>query len=136
MDVEEDRRQRVVRVPPGPTQHEIDEHLPLHVKFRAWCPVCVKAAGAHDPRTSHADETTGITLKSRLLFHRVHRGDNDGVDTCEAEASDMIKVLVLYDHHLKAIHATQVMQKEPLEEVTGWVLQRLDVEGTRAARSL
>ena len=90
--------------------------------------MCVKAAGAHDPRTSHADETTGITLSLDYCFTASTGGENDVVDACEAE-SDVIKVLVLYDHHMKAVHATQVKQKGPLEEVTEWVLQRLDFAG-------
>ena len=34
------------------------------MEFRAWFAVCVEAAGAQDPRTSHAEETTGIPAET------------------------------------------------------------------------
>ena len=47
-DVEVIRKPTVGRNPRTPTQKEIEDHLPLHLKYPSWCPICVAAGGTHD----------------------------------------------------------------------------------------
>ena len=35
----------IARTPKAPTQKQLDEHYPLHLKFEEWCPDCVRGAG-------------------------------------------------------------------------------------------
>ena len=58
------RRARPGKVPKTPTQAELSEHLPLHINYRDWCPVCVKGAGIHDQRrrTQQEEEKFGTTI--------------------------------------------------------------------------
>ena len=39
---EEGLKPKMVNVGYSPTQKEIDEHMPLHLPYRAWCAHCVK----------------------------------------------------------------------------------------------
>ena len=38
-----ERRPKIGRRPYTPTKAEVDEHNPLHVHYRTWCPHCVAA---------------------------------------------------------------------------------------------
>ena len=46
---EETRNPRPAARPIGPTKAQIDEHYPLHLHYRSWCPDCVwgKAHAKH-----------------------------------------------------------------------------------------
>lgn len=45
MEVRRHRKSLVLR---APTREEVMSHLPLHLPFRSWCPVCVQAAGVQN----------------------------------------------------------------------------------------
>ena len=45
---EEVRKAKARRVPSTPTQAEVEEHLPLHMPYRDWCPFCVAAEGTQN----------------------------------------------------------------------------------------
>ena len=45
MGVKEAKDAMIMRRPYTPTQREIDEHMPLHLPYRAWCPHCVAGRG-------------------------------------------------------------------------------------------
>ena len=38
-----------IRKPEEPTQREFEEHMVLHLPFRAWCPHCVKGRAKSEP---------------------------------------------------------------------------------------
>ena len=43
-------KKKTLRKPEEPAQREFEEHMVLHIPFRAWCPHCVKGrakAGPH-----------------------------------------------------------------------------------------
>ena len=42
---EETRRPQIARRPNAPTKADIEEHLPLHLENRSWCPHCVAGKG-------------------------------------------------------------------------------------------
>ena len=37
----ESRKPNIARRPYTPSKAEVDEHLPLHLEYRSWCPHCV-----------------------------------------------------------------------------------------------
>ena len=64
-EVEEVRKPKVGRIPTAPTKRELEEHLPLHMPYKAWCPVCVAGEGIHNQsRQTKEDEKEriGITV--------------------------------------------------------------------------
>ena len=44
-DDEETRNPKPAPRPVGPTKAQIDEHYPLHLNYRSWCPDCVWGKG-------------------------------------------------------------------------------------------
>ena len=44
-DVQDVKPAVQMKRPYTPTQQEIDEHMPLHLPYRAWCPHCVAGKG-------------------------------------------------------------------------------------------
>ena len=57
-DLDEARKAAVMRRPYTPTQKEIEDHLPLHLPYRSWCPHCVagKGVGGHHKRGTSRTE--------------------------------------------------------------------------------
>ena len=49
MDTGEARDMKKVREPGAPTQKEWEEHMILHMPFRAWCPHCVRGRATDEP---------------------------------------------------------------------------------------
>ena len=59
------------RIPRTPTQKEVEEHEPLHVDYKDWCPICVAGEGNHDHHRKIHDEdpeARGITLSMDYCF--------------------------------------------------------------------
>ena len=38
-ETKEVRKPKAGRIPEAPTKRELEEHLPLHMPYKAWCPV-------------------------------------------------------------------------------------------------
>ena len=54
---EEATRVKVPRVPPTPTQAEVQEHtLSGHAAYRSWCPHCVRGRGTNNHHATVAKE--------------------------------------------------------------------------------
>ena len=53
----ETRKQKPGNIPRSPTQKDLEEHLPLHIQFRDWCPICVQARSVSDPHFSGVDRS-------------------------------------------------------------------------------
>ena len=95
-ETKEVRKPKVGRIPAAPTKRELEEHLPLHMPYKAWCPVCVAGEGIHNQsRRIKEDEKEriGVTISMDYCFLT-----NDG----EAETDP--KVLILHDR-LEALWA-------------------------------
>ena len=102
---------RYKRGPAEPTQKEIDEHEPLHIPFRSWCPECV-AGGAK--ATPHV-KTTGDDVKSVPCIHLDYwfmREDRGG---------DSVPVIVIKDDDTKAYGAHVVTVKGSVD----WVAEKV-----------
>ena len=41
------RKPKIGRIPKAPTKRELEEHLPLHMPYKSWCPICVSGEGLH-----------------------------------------------------------------------------------------
>ena len=65
IESEESRKPRVARRPNTPTRAEVEEHLPLHIEYRSWCPHCVAGRGVsdqHRTNTGEKSEDLGATV--------------------------------------------------------------------------
>ena len=102
---------RYKRGPSEPTQKEIDEHEPLHIPFRSWCPECV-AGGAK--ATPHV-KATGDEEKSVPCIHLDYwfmREDRGG---------ESVPVIVIKDDDTKAYGAHVVTVKGSVD----WVAEKV-----------
>ena len=91
------RQPRVTRAPASPTQMEMDEHYPLHIKFKSWCKDCVAGQDISDHHKAVADGhggCLGITVSMDYCFM-----------TDEEKLEDTPAVLVIYDSKSKGIWA-------------------------------
>ena len=124
--VVEVRQHRPGKVPRAPTQRELDEHLPLHVQYRDWCPICVKAAGVHDQhrRQQEKEESIGVTVSLDYCFFGIDAGEEE-----EEQQPGSVKTLVMHDDSLDILWAAQVKQKGVSDEVVAWVLNKLEEAG-------
>ena len=53
------------RRPEEPTQREFEEHMALHMPFRAWCPHCVKGRAKSEPHRVAKDREEGTARKDK-----------------------------------------------------------------------
>ena len=42
---EETRKPQIARRPNAPSKADLEEHFPLHLEYRSWCPHCVAGKG-------------------------------------------------------------------------------------------
>ena len=106
---EEFRKPKVGRIPTAPTKRELAEHLPLHVPYKAWCPICVAGEGIHNQArksTESKEDKLGVTISMDYCFL-----------TTEGEAETDPKVLVMHDDRLDAVWALSVKAKGPSPEI-------------------
>ena len=45
---EESRKPNIARRPPTPSKADVEEHLPLYLEYRSWCPHCIAGKGISD----------------------------------------------------------------------------------------
>ena len=99
---DETRIPRVRRRPVVPTKAEIEEHFPLHLHFRSWCPDCNagKARLAQHRVESDKRERLGVTLSADYAL----------MGSEEAEEG-MQPILFMYDDDKDAFWALGVSKK-------------------------
>ena len=127
-EVEEDIRQpRVGRRPMAPTKAEVEEHLPLHLKYRSWCEHCWSGKGRQAPHIiePHDRDKLGITLSADYAFL-----------TPEDKEEHTKPSLVMYHDDKDAFWAIGVERKGASEPIVKYVKGYLTCQGTRARRSL
>ena len=91
------RKPKVGRIPTTPTKRELDEHMPLHMPYKAWCPICVAGEGIHNQaRATRPEEAEriGVTISLDYCFL-----------TSEGEAEEDPKVLIMHDDRLETLWA-------------------------------
>ena len=117
--------------PIAPTKAQLEEHLPLHLHYRSWCPQCVFGKG-HS--THHRRGEGGLrdepTIHLDYCFFSSKTADLDD----EEETDGSVKVLVMYDDHLDALWALRVAKKGALPEVVKWCCEKLEDCGYNGVR--
>lgn len=94
----------------------------MHMPYRLWCSVCVRAAGNHDPRRSHGQQEALGTIVSMDSCFFGSVGDEN------VEEDNMKIVLIIHDDTVDAIR-TMKSRTGVREEVVDWVLQKLEFAG-------
>ena len=124
-DEVEMRRPRVQKRPTAPTKQEIEDHMPLHLPPRDWCPHCVSGHGiAHQHRRQAGDtEILGTTISMDYAF-LIPEEKEDGI----------CPVLIMYDNIKEAFWALAVEEKGVSEIVVNWARDRLDDAGYRGVQ--
>ena len=118
---EETRKPIVGRVPKTPTKKELEEHLPLHIEYRDWCPHCVAGkATSRQHRTirDEGDEKMGITISLDYCFM-----------TPEEQEDDMRPILAAHDNSNGAIWAVAVDKKGVSVMAVRWLTGKLEEAG-------
>ena len=115
------RKAAVMNRPYTPTQMEIEEHMPLHIPYRSWCPHCVAGKGVSGHhRHGEKDDRIGVTISFDYCF------------MSSAERSDSCcSVLIMFDNVLETIWALPVTTKGPNKAVVDWCVSKLDEAGYR-----
>ena len=118
---EETRKPQIARRPNAPTKAEIEEHLPLHLEYRSWCPHCVAGKGISNQHRQNLDGHSG------------ELGPTVSLDYCfmtaDEEEEDMRAILVGYDHQKSGFWALPVERKGAQEEVVKWIVDKIDEAG-------
>ena len=120
------RRPRVPRSPLAPTKADVDEHMPLHVDFRSWCPHCVAGKGIshHHTVTQESDaEKMGVTVSVDYAFW-----------VAEEVEDDMCPILVAYENTTKAIWAIAVDEKGADHVAVNWLADKFEHYGYSGTR--
>ena len=115
-----ERPPRVGRRPDTPTKKEIEDHFPLHVHFRAWCPHCQAGKStSKQHRQSGEDEVLGPCVSLDYAF----KYDDDKEEAVSP-------VLVAVDKGTGAIWALEVDKKGVSDGVGAkWLVDKLNVAG-------
>ena len=117
------RKPKIGRIPKAPTKRGLEEHLPLHMPYKSWCPICVSGEGIHNQSrraTEEERERLGTTISLDYCYL-----------TTEGESEEDPKVLVMHDDQLETLWALGVKQKGVTPEVVSWIVQKLDEAGYR-----
>ena len=120
-EVEEVRKPKIGRIPKAPTKRELEEHLPLHIPYKAWCPICVSGEGIHNQARKTVEgegDRLGVTISFDYCFL-----------TSEGEADEDPKILIMHDDKLETLWALGVQQKGVTIEVVTWIMQKLEEAG-------
>ena len=114
---EEARKPRVARRPQTPTQNDLDEHLPLHLHYRSWCPDCVAGRGTQAPHLTTGDEEdNGATVHMDYAFQSQKDKDEDANP-----------ILVAYEEVTKMFWALAVTHKGVQQGPIKFLVDRLGV---------
>ena len=120
------RKPRVPRSPLAPTKAEVEEHMPLHVDFRSWCPHCVAGKGISHQHTATHDgdmEKIGVTVSMDYCFW-----------VAEEVEDDMCPILVAYENVTKAMWVIAVEEKGADHVAVNWLADKLEHYGYSGTR--
>ena len=120
----ETRQPRIATRPIAPTKKEREEHLPLHITYRSWCPHCVAGKGNANKHMAAAEDADKLGMTWHMDY--AFMGD-------EAEEG-MIPTLVEFDEHTGAIWAMPVTAKGPTAEAVKWSLDKMEDSGYRSQK--
>ena len=98
---------RILRKPQEPTQKEFEEHMVLHLPFRAWCPHCVKGRAKAGPHRESRSEATVPTIAMDYCYMK---SQEDNRNREEREIRGM-PIFVIKDTMTGYINANVVPRK-------------------------
>ena len=88
---------RYCRKPEAPSQKEWEDHMALHVPFRAWCPHCVTGQAVDEPhKRGHGEEEEAIPVVSIDYMWMKSKGDTKGTEEEDTKNRGM-PILVIAD---------------------------------------
>ena len=122
---EEVRKVKAGRIPSTPTQAEVEEHLPLHMPYRDWCPVCVAGEGTQNQSRRATTEEMNEGDVPTISMDYCFLTSDDGGDESDP------KVLVVHDDKTQAMWALAVRAKGSAPEVAAWVVHKIEEAGYR-----
>ena len=104
----------------APTQAEIDDHYPLHLNYRSWCPHCRAGKMRLNPhmREKSDGESLGITVHADYAF----------MGPSETE-EDMQPCLIIYDESKNAFWVIAVKTKAVTQPLVRYFKELLDKSG-------
>ena len=113
------RKPRVGRVPITPTKADLEEHLPLHLEYREWCPHCVagKSTGEQH-RSRQEEEALGSTVSVDYAFM-----------VPEEQEQDMCPILVAYDHSKYGLWVMETDHKGATDASVKFMSMRMEEAG-------
>ena len=124
-DDAETRTPVVVVRPISPTKAQLEEHLPLHLNYRSWCPDCTGGKGHSTHHTMSSDEKLeGITWHMDYCFFSKKTFEEE-----EEESEYSFGVLVAYDENKDAFWALKIDKKGATKEVVKWCCDKLEDSG-------
>ena len=107
-----ERKPKIGTRPHTPTKAEVEEHNPLHVHYRTWCPHCVagRSISRQHRRQAAYEESLGVTVSIDYAFM--------AADEKEAETA---AIMIAYEHKTKAIWAFELTTRALMQgmEQTG-----------------
>ena len=71
---------KIVRKPDEPTRKEFEEHMVLHIPFRAWCPHCVKGRAKAGPHRENKSENAIPTIAMDYCYMKSQDGNSHNED--------------------------------------------------------
>ena len=116
-----ERKPKVARRPLAPTKSEIEEHFPLHVHYRSWCPHCRagKSLSKQHRMGKKEDKELGVTISLDYAFKAPEEAEDD-----------LSPILIAYDNDKGAIWALEVEHKGVDSGVgVSWLVDRLEAAG-------
>ena len=114
------RKPRVGKRPLLPTKAELEEHYPLHLNYRSWCPHCRAGKARLAPHLCEPSdrEKIGITVHSDYAFLGPAE-EEEGMQPC----------LVVYDDDKNAFWAIGIKSKAVTQSIVKYFKDLLDQSG-------
>ena len=127
-DTAEFRVPRKALRPYTPTKADIEEHFPLHLNYRSWCPHCVSGRGLSTQHRSVAGPVEDVTWHMDYCFLG-DKAEDSMLDDIDGDQTGKLAILVTYDELKHAFWALQVERKGPAESVVKWCYDKLEDSG-------
>ena len=107
-----DGKMNRLRKPEEPTQREFEEHMVLHLPFRAWCPQCVKGRSKSEPHRVNKESAEEIipTVAMDYMWMKSREESRNKSDEEDQEMRGM-PILVIKDSKSGCIDANVVPRK-------------------------
>ena len=96
--------------PYTPTKADIEEHFPVHLNYRSWCPHCVSGRGLSTQHRSVAGPVEDVTWHMDYCFSG-DKAEDSMLDDIDGDQTGKFAILVTYDELKHAFWALQVEER-------------------------